>query len=109
MNENMLRKRLVGLNGRIPGEKGEHDDAQSQPKFHVSHAGPPLVIVPTRGLLNLMKMLYSPKGFAWRGGQETVPYEQKTQQSPDLGRRIVWHFWHSYITRQESTGIDSVL
>ena len=29
------------------------------------------------------------------GGHGTVPYEQKTQQSPGLGRSTVWHCSHS--------------
>ena len=39
------------------------------------------------------------------GGQETVPYEQKTQQSPTRGRRSAWHSLHSWKKRHASVGI----
>lgn len=37
--------------------------------------------------LPLVREIYSQQGLCcWMGGQGTVPWEQNTQQSPDLGR-----------------------
>lgn len=32
---------------------------------------------------------------SWMGGQGTLPYEQKTQQSPGNGFSNTWHCSHS--------------
>ncbi len=42
----------------------------------------------------------------WTGGHLTDPYEQNTQQSPALGRRIAPQAEHSWRYTQASTGID---
>jgi hypothetical protein len=41
------------------------------------------------------------------GGHGAEPYEQKTQQSPALGRSTTWHPPHSWKNRQASVGIAS--
>ena len=37
----------------------------------------------------------SPERSAWMGGQGAEPYEQKTQQSPGFGRKIIPQPVHS--------------
>jgi hypothetical protein len=41
------------------------------------------------------------------GGHLTVPYEQNTQQSPDLGRSSIRHDGHSKKTMHAFAGISS--
>ena len=52
-------------------------------------------------------LLSVPGGRLEFGGQGTEPYEQNTQQSPDLGRMMTWQPGHSHRKTQASAGIIS--
>jgi len=45
--------------------------------------------------------------YAWTGGHGTSPYEQKTQQSPGWGRRVVSHAGQVQKNWQLSVGIST--